>query len=196
MVVNPALPAKTIKEFFALTKARAGEVSFGTSGTGTAQHLTGEMIKKIIGIDMTHIPYKGGGQAITELIGGHVPAAILGSSTVLPHHRSGKLRILAVTSKKRSKALADVPTLAESGVTGMDITQWIGLLAPAGTPKEITDRLNAEVGKILNTAAMQQRFESAGFETNPSTPQELTAEIEQGMARCGKLLNELKIQPK
>jgi tripartite-type tricarboxylate transporter receptor subunit TctC len=190
LAVNASLPVKSIADFIALAKARPGQLSFGTSGIGTAQHLTGELIKKVAGIDMTHVPYKGGGQAIVELAGGQVPAAVLGSSTVIPQARAGKVRILAVTSLRRSVALPDVPTLAESGFEGIDVSQWIGLLGPAKLPADIVERVNSEAKKILAAPALQHRLETAGFEAAPSSPRELHRLIEDGMARWGKLIEE------
>src|SRR6476661_7358211 len=139
LAVNTALPVKTVSEFIALAKARPGALSYATSGVGTQQHLTGELIKRVAKIDMTHVPYKGGGQAIVDLTGGQVPAAVLGSSTVIPQVRAGKVRILAVTSARRSRALPDVPTLAESGLKGFDVSQWLALLGPANLPQPIVE---------------------------------------------------------
>jgi tripartite-type tricarboxylate transporter receptor subunit TctC len=194
LAVNASLPVRTVKQFFALAKAKPGSLSFGTSGTGTAQHLSGELIKKLAGIDMTHVPYKGGGQAIIDLVGGQIPAAVLGSSTVIPHTRTGRVRILAVTSRQRSGVLADVPTLAESGLADFDVSQWSALLGPAGLPQDIVRRLNAEVAKILAMPSMREKLMSAGFEPAPSSPQQLQAIIEQGMERWDKLIKELQIK--
>lgn len=191
LAVHSATPAKSVKEFITLAKAKP--LSFGTSGTGTSQHLSGELIKKMTGIDMTHIPYKGGGQAIIDLSGGQVPAAVLGSSTVIPHTRTGRVRILAVTSKKRSAALPDVPTLEESGLKGFDVYQWTAMLAPAKTPKAILTRLNSEVGTILKQPAVIEKLQAAGFEPQSSTPEYVAALIRDGMARWGKLIAELKL---
>ncbi len=191
LAVHAAVPAKNVKEFIALAKTKP--LSFATSGTGTSQHLSGELIKKMTGIDMVHIPYKGGGQAIIDLSGGQVPVAVLGSSTVIPQAKAGRVRILAVTSKKRSAALPDVPTLDESGLTGFDVYQWTAMLAPAKTPKAIINRLNTEVNAILRQAATRDKLQAAGFEAQPSTPEEVAKLINEGMARWGKLIQELKL---
>lgn len=191
LAVHTAVPAKSVKEFIALAKTRS--LSFGTSGTGTSQHLSGELIKSMTGIDMVHIPYKGGGQAIVDLAGGQVPAAVLGSSTVIPQTKNGRVRILAVTSKKRSAALPDIPTLDESGLKGFDVYQWTAMLAPAKTPKAITSRLNGEVTAILREAAARDRLRNAGFEPQTSSPEEVSKLIGDGMARWGKLIQELKL---
>ncbi len=191
LAVHTAVPAKSVKEFIALAKTRS--LSFGTSGTGTSQHLSGELIKNMTGIDMVHIPYKGGGQAIVDLSGGQVPAAVLGSSTVIPQAKTGRVRILAVTSKKRSAALPDIPTLDESGLKGFDVYQWTAMLAPAKTPKAIIARLNTEVRTILKDPAASDRLRNAGFEPQTSSPEEVSKLIGDGMKRWDKLIQELKL---
>jgi len=191
LAVHSAVPARNVKEFVALAKTKS--LSFATSGTGTSQHLSGELIKKMAGIDMVHIPYKGGGQAIIDLSGGQVPAAVLGSSTVIPQHKAGRVRILAVTSKKRSAVLPDVPTLDESGLKGFDVYQWTAMLAPVKTPKAIINRLNTEINDILRQAAARDKLQAAGFEAQPSSPEEVSKLIADGMARWGKLIQELKL---
>lgn len=191
LAVHAAVPAKSVKDFIALAKTRS--LSFGTSGTGTSQHLSGELIKNMTGIDMVHIPYKGGGQAIVDLSGGQVPAAVLGSSTVIPQTKTGRVRILAVTSKKRSAALPDIPTLDESGLKGFDVYQWTAMLAPAKTPKAIVSRLNKEVTAILKDPVASDRLRNAGFEPQTSSPEEVSKLIGDGMARWGKLIQELKL---
>ena len=194
LAVHASLPAANFKEFLAYAKAKPGTLTFGSSGTGTSQHLSGELIKKMTGIDMTHVPYKGGGQAIVDLAGGQVPAAVLGSSTVIPQTKTGRVRILAVTSKKRSAALPDVPTLAESGLTGFDVFQWTALLAPAKTPKALINKLNADVIGILKQPVVRERLESAGFEPQAGSPQDVEILIREGMARWSTLVGELKLQ--
>jgi tripartite-type tricarboxylate transporter receptor subunit TctC len=188
LAVNTALPVKTVSEFIALAKARPGALSFATSGVGTQQHLTGELIKMVAKIDMTHVPYKGGGQAIVDLAAGQVPVGILGSSTVIPQARGGKVRILAVTSARRSVALPDVPTLAESGLKGFDVSQWLALLGPPNLPQPIVERLNAQVKAMLESAELQKRLQELGFEAAPTSPQGLDSQIKQGLDRWGKLI--------
>ena len=194
LAVNTALPAKTVAEFIVLAKARPGALSFATSGIGTQQHLTGELIKMVAGINMTHVPYKGGGQAIVDLAGGQVPAAVLGSSTVIPQVRAGKVRILAVTSTRRSLALPDVPTLAESGLQGFDVSQWLALLGPANLPPSIVERLNAQIKAILESADFQKRLLELGFEAAPTSPQGLENQIRQGLDRWGRLIKDQHIK--
>ena len=194
LAVHAAVPAKSVKEFIALAKTKS--LSFGTSGTGTSQHLSGELIKSMTGIDMIHIPYKGGGQAIVDLSGGQVPAAVLGSSTVIPQTKTGRVRILAVTSKKRSAALPDIPTLDESGLKGFDVYQWTAMLAPAKTPKTIIARLNSELTQIIKEPTARDRLQAAGFDPQTSAPEYVAQLIRDGMARWGKLIQELKLDLK
>jgi len=193
LAVHISIPAATVKEFIALAKAKPGSLSFASSGIGTSQHLSGELIKKMTGIDMQHVGYKGGGQAIIDLSGGQIPAAVLGSSTVIPQVKAGRVRILAVTSKKRSLALPDVPTLAESGLAGFDVFQWTAMLAPAKTPKNIIAKLNAEVVGVLQQPAVRERLAVAGFEAQAGSPAEVETLIRDGMAQWGKLIRELKL---
>jgi tripartite-type tricarboxylate transporter receptor subunit TctC len=194
LAVHVSVPAATAQEFIALARAKPGYYVFGSSGTGNSQHLAGELIKKAAGINMTHVPYKGGGQAIVDLVGGQIPVAVLGSSAVIPYHRAGKVRILAVTAKKRSVALPEVSTLAEAGIPGIDVFQWLSLAAPARTPPNIVARLNAEVLKILTAPATRDKLQAAGFEPAPSSPQELAAMYRDGMTRWGPLVKELKLE--
>ena len=193
LAVHVSTPAATVKEFIALAKAKPGSLSFASSGIGTSQHLSGELIKKMTGIDMQHVGYKGGGQAIIDLSGGQIPAAVLGSSTVIPQVKAGRVRILAVTSKKRSLALPDVPTLSESGLAGFDVFQWTAMLAPAKTPKNIIAKLNTEVVGVLQQPAVRERLAVAGFEAQAGSPAEVEALIRDGMAQWGKLIRELKL---
>lgn len=195
LAVHISTPATTVKEFIALAKAKPGTLTFASSGIGTSQHLSGELIKRMAGIDMQHVGYKGGGQAIIDLSGGQIPAAVLGSSTVIPQMKAGRVRILAVTSKKRSAALPDVPTLAESGLTGFDVYQWTAMLAPAKTPKNIIAKLNADVVGVLQQPAVRERLAVAGFEAQAGSPAEVEVLIRDGMAQWGKLIKELKLDP-
>jgi tripartite-type tricarboxylate transporter receptor subunit TctC len=192
LAVHAAVPAKNVKDLIALAKTKP--LSFGTSGTGTSQHLSGELIKKMTGIDMIHIPYKGGGQAIVELSGGQVPVAVLGSSTVIPQHKAGRVRILGVTAMKRSAVLPDIPTLDESGLKGFDVYQWTAMLAPAKTPRNLIARLNTEVVAILNQPVVKDKLQATGFEAQPSTPEHVAELIRSGMARWQKLIAELKLE--
>jgi tripartite-type tricarboxylate transporter receptor subunit TctC len=193
IAVHTSVPATTLKEFIALARAKPGHYAYGTSGHGHPQHLTGEMIKRAGGFDMTHVPYKGGGAAITDLIGGQIPVVVLGSSPAIPHHRAGKIRILAVTTAKRSPALPDVPTLEEAGVRGIDVAQWIGLIGPPKLPRDLVTRLNSAVVQGLAHAPTREALEAAGFDAAPSTPEQLGIRVRETMARWERLLKDVKV---
>ncbi|HET9404257.1 MAG TPA: tripartite tricarboxylate transporter substrate binding protein, partial [Burkholderiales bacterium] len=193
LAVHPSVPARSVKEFIALARARPGAISYGTGGPG--HQLAGEWLKKAAGFDMTHVPYKGGAPAVIDLVGGQLQAAILGQSPLLGFARSGKVRILAVTTRSRSNALPDVPTLSEAGVAGVDPYQWVHMLAPARTPKAIVSRLNAEIGKALTTPGSKERLQAAGYDAAPGTPQQLDTLIRESLDRWGKLIPELNIKP-
>ncbi|MCA3068840.1 MAG: tripartite tricarboxylate transporter substrate binding protein [Rhodocyclaceae bacterium] len=194
LAVHTAVPATSLKELVAHARTVPGKLSFGSSGHGHPQHLAGEMIKLATGIDMTHIPYKGGGAAIIDLVGGQIPIVVLGSSPVIPHHRAGKVRILAVVSPARSSALPDIPTLDEAGVKGVDLAQWMGLAGPPKLPRDLVKKLNAEVAAILANPGSRKTLEGAGFDPSPSTPEAFEAKMREGVARWEKLLPKLKIR--
>jgi tripartite-type tricarboxylate transporter receptor subunit TctC len=193
--VHASVPARSVQEFVALARASPGKFAFAHSGTGSGQHLSGELFKKLAGIDMTHIPYKGGGPAVQDLVGGQVPAAFLGSTPLIPHHHAGRIRILAFTSKDRFAALPDVPTLHESGFPGFDTGQWLGLLAPRGTSGEIVSRLHLESKKALELADVRERLLKSGLLAVGSSPKEFEAVIRADIERWTKLAAELGLQP-
>jgi tripartite-type tricarboxylate transporter receptor subunit TctC len=193
--VHASVPARTVQEFVALARASPGKFAFAHSGTGSGQHLSGELFKKLAGIDMTHVPYKGGAPAVQDLVGGQVPAAFLGSTPLIPHHNAGRIRILAFTSKERFPALPEVPTLHESGFAGFDTSQWLGLLAPRGTSGEIVNRLHAETKKALELADVKERLLKSGLLTVGSSPKEFAAVIRADIERWSKLAGELGLQP-
>jgi tripartite-type tricarboxylate transporter receptor subunit TctC len=165
LVVGNHLPAKTVRELIALAKSRPGRLSMASAGNGTTGHLGGELFKSLTGTFMTHIPYRGSPQAIQDLTGGQVDLMFDNLSSCLPHIRSGRLRVLAVSSARRSPQLPEVPTLIEAGVPGYDTTAWGGVVAPAGTPREIVLRLNAEINKVLGLANVAERYAQLAFET-------------------------------
>ncbi|MDX3904543.1 MAG: tripartite tricarboxylate transporter substrate binding protein [Pigmentiphaga sp.] len=165
MVVNASLPVKNLKEFIAYAKARPGKLSYGTSGVGSSQQLGGELLKAATGIDMTHVPYKGGSPALNDVVGGQVPVGILVLSNVLPHVKSGKLRLLGVLQAERAKAAPEVPTLAQAGVEGFAVPDtWVGLLGPAGMPTAVVERLRSGIEQALASPDLQTRLATAGFE--------------------------------
>jgi len=170
-LVHPSLPIRNLKELIAYAKSKPGQINFASSGTGGSQHLAGELLKSMTGIEMTHVPYKGSPPALVDLLAGRVPLMSSTMPPALPHIKTGKVRVIAVTSAKRSAVLPDVPTVAESGVPGYEAIAWQGLVAPAGTPKAVIVRLNAEFVKALKQPDIAAKFNEQGFETVASTPE-------------------------
>ena len=187
-VVHPSVPAKNIKELIAYAKARPGQLNFGSSGTGGSQHLAGELLKGMTGIDMVHIPYKGSPPALVDLLAGRVPIMSSTMPPVLPHIRTGKVRALAVTSTRRSPAVPEVPTVAESGVPGYEAIAWQGLLAPGGTPKAIVARLNAEFVKVMKQPDIVAKLNEQGYETVASTPDWFAAYLKSEIVKWTKVI--------
>ncbi|OGA50672.1 MAG: hypothetical protein A3G24_18630 [Betaproteobacteria bacterium RIFCSPLOWO2_12_FULL_62_13] len=188
LAAHPALPAGNVREFIALAKAKPGQLNFGSSGVGTPNHLGGEMLKAMAGIDMVHVPYKGGAASIADLIGGQVQLVFSSAPSVVPHVRGGRLKALAVGSAKRTPALPNVPTVAESGVPGYEYTTWYGIFAPVKTPAPIVSRLNGEIVRIIAAPEMLQRFQSQGGDPASSTPAALTAYMREEMARWTRVI--------
>jgi tripartite-type tricarboxylate transporter receptor subunit TctC len=195
VAVHTSVPAQTIREFIAYAKANPGKLSFGHSGTGSGQHLSGELLKKMAGIDMVHVPYKGGAPAVQDLVGGQVPVGVLGSTPLIPHHKSGRIRILAFTSLERFAPMPEIPTLHESGLTGFETSQWLGLLAPRGTTNEVVQRMHDETAKALALPEVRERLVQAALQPVGSAPREFAAVIRADIERWGKLAKELGIQP-
>jgi len=177
LVAHPSLPAGSVKELIELARSQPGKVNYGSGGNGSTPHLAGAMFSAMAGIALTHVPYKGTAPATADLIGGQVQIAFLGIPTVLPHVKSGKLRVLAVTGKHRSPELPGVPTVDEAGVPGYELSPWYGLLAPAGTPREVVARLGEEVTRIVRTAVMKERLAAQGAEVAGGSPEEFAALI-------------------
>jgi len=175
LVINPAVPAKDVKELIALLKASPNKYSFASSGNGTSQHLSGELFKAMSGTDMQHIPYKGSPPALQDVMGGQVTMTFDNITTAWPLAKAGKLRALAVTTAKRSSIAPDVPTLAESGLPGFEVGSWQGVFAPAGTPPEIVRRLNAEIVKALNLPDVREKLSGLGAEIVADSPEEFSA---------------------
>lgn len=168
---HPSLAATNMKELIALAKAKPGAIHFGSGGAGGAAHLGTELLKHMMNIDMTHVPYKGTGPALTAMLGGEIQIQLIGASSVVPLMKSGRLRVLAVAGSKRSPALPDAPTVIESGIPGYVFDVWYGLLAPAKTPRAIIGRLNIEINKSLKNPPLIQRFAAAGLDTAGGTPE-------------------------
>ena len=195
LTVHPSVQAKNLQELIALTRANPGKVSFASTGVGSIGHLTGELINNLAGIKMTHVPYKGSGQAVTDILGGHVQVMFSGFSSTLAHIKAGRLRALAVTGPKRSPALADVPTIAEQGFPGVEATAWYGVLAPAGTPKPVITRLHDELVKILKQSDVVQRLDGLGFEIVGSTPEQFSAYIRSEIKKWEKVVKASGARP-
>jgi tripartite-type tricarboxylate transporter receptor subunit TctC len=173
--LHPSVPARNLKEFIALAKAQPGKLNFGSSGTGGSPHLSGELLKAMAKIDVLHVPYKGLGPALTDLLGGQVDMVVADVSLVLPHARGGKLRALAVTSPERSSVMPDTPTVSEAAIPGYAAGTWYGLLAPAATPADILARLHGETLKILASPAMRERLATQGSEPGGNSPTQFAA---------------------
>lgn len=193
LAVHPSLQALSVKAFIALARSKPGFITYGSGGFG--QYLTGEVLKQAAGFDMRHVPYKGGAQAVTDLVGGQLQAAVLGLSVTMNFARSGKIRILAVSTGNRSTLLPDVPTLLESGINGVDVYQWVFMLAPSGVPKAIVDRLNADLQKVLAAQDVTEKLRTMAYDATPGTPQHLGEMIQQALERWSKLIPALKIKP-
>jgi len=190
LVVHPSLPAHNVAELIAAAKKDPKAIYFASSGNGSAQHLVGAMFVTMTGAPLTHVPYKGSNQAMADVLGGVVKVSFVGVPNALPSLKGGKLRALAVTSRKRFVDLPGVPTMDEAGVKGYDATVWLGLLAPPGTPRDIVDKLNAAISKILSTPDAKKLMLSAGVVVDTSTPEEFGALLQSELDRWGKVVKE------
>jgi len=194
VVTHPTFAAKSIKELIALAKAKPGQITFGSPGTGTGGHLAGELLKLLSGADITHVPYKGNGPALTDLLGGQINLLFATILPALPHVKAGKLHVLAVSGAKRTPLLPDVPTVAEAGVPGYASGSWTGVLAPAGTPRNIVTKLNAELVKGLRSPEMRDWFAKGGAEPVANTSAEFTDFIRNETAKWAKVIKAANIQ--
>ena len=186
LVVHPSVPAKDLKEFIAVAKAKPGYFTFGSAGSGTVNHLSGELLKMLAGIDMLHVPYKGSGSLMPDLLGGQINSLFAAMPTVTGHIRAGKLRAIAVTTPRRFRGLPEVPTIAESGYPGYDFSSWFGILAPTGTPRPVIGRLQAEVAKALKDPGVLERL--ADYEIFGSTPEEFAAFIKKEVDKTATII--------
>ena len=193
MMVNPAVPAKTAAEFIALSKSKPGQMSYSSSGAGSAPHLAAEIFKDQTGTFVLHVPYRGGGPAIADLLAGHVQLSFMTVLEASGHIKAGKLRVLAVTGDKRVQALPDVPTLAEGVIPGFNAISWIGLLAPAGTPQDVVDKIAADVRAVLADDAVKARFVALGGVPRATTPAEFSKLIADDKARYAQIIRSRKI---
>ncbi len=190
LIVNPPLPAKSVKELIDLAKAQPGKFTIGSSGTGTSPQMTGELFRRRAGINLVHVPYKGGPEATTALIGGQIDTLFAIASTALPQIESGKVRALAVTSKQRTALLPQVPTMNEAGLPGFEAVTWFGFTVPAGTSKEIVDKLNSEIGKVLAMPDVKKNLGQQGIDTGGGTPEQFGAYMKDEFAKWGALVKE------
>lgn len=186
--VNPSVPVKTVRELIALAKSKPGQLTYASSGSGTSIHLSAELFKTMAGVDMLHIPYKGSGPAVTDLIAGQVNLMFDNLPSSISQIKAGKLRAIAVTTLKRSPALPDVPTIAESGLPGYDASSWFGMHAPAGTPKDIINKIHGVVTKSLHTPEMAERLASQGAQAVGNTPEEFTEFLRVEIAKWAKVV--------
>jgi tripartite-type tricarboxylate transporter receptor subunit TctC len=188
LVVNPAVPANSVTELIALAKAKPGQLSFASGGAGAGAHLSGELFRSLAGVDVTHVPYKGNAPALVDLLGGQVTMMFDTVNTAMPHVKTGKLKLLATTTARRSSMAPDVPTMIESGLPGFEVSAWYAVLAPAKTPREVIARLNAEINKALADPEMKARFAAQGVEFVGGTPEQADAFVRSESARWGKVI--------
>ena len=194
LTAHPSVPARTLKEFIAIAKANPGKFNYGSSGIGASQHMTAELFAMLTGVKIEHIPYKGGTPAMTDLISGQIDFMFTPAPNAIAFVKSGKIRGIAVTSLKRSSALPELPTMDESGLKGFELLGWIGLLGPSGTPREIVDRLNAEINKML-AGDIRPRLTELGLDAVGGTPEQFAAFIRQDIAKYAKIVKAARIPP-
>ncbi len=188
MVTHPSVAAQTLQEFIALAKSRPGGMNFGSGGNGTSNHLAGELFNLVTGTKLVHIPYKGVNLAMNDVLSGEIHLVVIGIPAAAPHIKSGKLRALALIAPQRSRTLPEVPTIAEAGLADFEVTTWYGVLAPAGTPRPIVERLNAELVRIMHAPELKERLDAMGTEPRTSTPEEFAAYIRQEIVKWGDVI--------
>jgi tripartite-type tricarboxylate transporter receptor subunit TctC len=194
LVVHPDVPARTVQELVDLARAKPGVLNYASAGNGTTLHLAGELFKALAKVDITHVPYKGSGPALTDLIGGRVQMMFANMPGTMQHVQAGRIRAIAVTDATRSAAVPDLPTIAESGVPGYRATGWFGIMAPAGTPREIVERLNAEFNKALRTPELLEFMKNEGAEPAGGTPQDFRAHLRSEVERWGGVIKSAGIK--
>ena len=194
LVVHPSVPVKNLKELIALAKSRPGQIAYASTGAGQSTHLSAELLKLSAGINMIHVPYKGSAPALTDVVAGQVSVMFDNLPSVLPFIKSARLKPLAVSSATRSRALPELPTVAESGLAGFDVTVWFAVLAPAATPREIVNRLNTEIVKAIKTQDMRERLAQQGADPVGNTPEDFAAVIKRDLAKWAKVVKDAGIK--
>jgi tripartite-type tricarboxylate transporter receptor subunit TctC len=190
MVTNPAVPANTLAEFIRLAKSKPGEMNFGSGGSGTSNHLAGELFNIVAGVKLVHVPYKGVNLAMNDVLSGRIQLVVIGIPATVPNIKAGKLRALALVAPRRSPVLPDVPTVAEAGLPNFEVTTWYGILAPAGTPKAIVVRLNAELAKIMHSPELKDRLDALATDPVTSTPEEFAGLIKREIVKWREVVRE------
>jgi len=195
MIVHPSLPVHTVQDLIALARARPGQLSYATAGNGSASHLGTEVFKAMATVDIVHVPYKGAAPGVTDLMGGHVQMMIIGMAVGLPAVRGGKVRALGVSSLTRSPAAPDIPTLNESGLPGFEVVNWMGYIIPAKTPRDIVNKLSAEIRAVLQVSETRERLMKQGLEPAGNTPEEFDAFIRSEIAKWSKVVKQAGLKP-
>jgi tripartite-type tricarboxylate transporter receptor subunit TctC len=190
MVTNPAVPANTLREFIALAKSRPGEMNFGSGGSGTSNHLAGELFNIVAGVKLVHVPYKGVNLAMNDVLSGRVQLVFIGVPAAAPHIKAGRLRALALVAPRRSSVLPEVPTAVEAGLPNLEVTTWYGILAPAGTQKSVVARLNGELAKIMHAPEMKEKLDAMATDPVTSTPEEFEGLIQREIAKWGAVVRQ------
>ena len=195
LIVNPSVPARSVKELIALAKSRKGQLNYGSGGSGSSQHMASELFQNVTGVQIVHVPYKGGAPAIADLVGGQIDLIFAPMPEALPYARSSRVRALGVTTSKRSIMLPDVPTVAEAGVAGYEFDGWMGIAGPAGMPRDLVMRVNTEVNKALSAPDVKTRLQDLGVELAGGTPEQLGSYMREQSAKMIKLARDAGIKP-
>jgi tripartite-type tricarboxylate transporter receptor subunit TctC len=190
MITHPSVPARTLAEFIALAKTRPGGMNFGSGGNGTSNHLAGELFNIVAGVKLVHVPYKGVNLAMNDVLSGQIHLVVIGVPAAAPHIKAGKLRALALVAPQRAAALPEVPTVAEAGLTNFEVTTWYGVLAPAGTPRPVVTRLNAELVRIMHAPELRERLAALATDPVTSTPEEFADYIKREIAKWGEVVRQ------
>lgn len=196
LMVHPLVPARSVKELIAVAKARTGKLNFGSGGIGSAAHLSAELFKTMARVDMVHVPYKGVGLALSDLVGGHLDLMFPAVASGIPHHKAGRLRGLGVTSPRRHPSIPEIPTIAEAALPGYETRSWYGVLVPAGTPQDIVNRLNAVFVKLVNTPEVRTALVAQGVDPATGTPQEFARFIKDELVRAARVIKAAGVEPK